>query len=75
MEVEHPDSEEEAFLERVPGLPPRYSYKELEAATEGFSKKLRKGVWMPLMKALSYLPSSHRNQIIVVMQTPRELVQ
>ena len=41
--VEYPDSEEEAFLESLPGLPPRYSYKELEAATEGFSKKLGKG--------------------------------
>lgn len=37
------DSEEETFLESLPGLPPRYSYKELHFATEGFSKKLGVG--------------------------------
>ena len=36
--VEYPDSKEEISLESLPGLPPRYSYNELEAAIEGFSK-------------------------------------
>ena len=60
--VEYPDSEEEAFLESLPGLPPRYSYKELEAATEGFSKKLGKGGSGAVYEGLILPPSTHRNQ-------------
>ncbi|KAH7424531.1 hypothetical protein KP509_11G012900 [Ceratopteris richardii] len=37
------DLEEEAFLEGLPGLPPRFTYAELEKATEGFSKVLGSG--------------------------------
>ncbi|MCO5579685.1 hypothetical protein L7F22_033543 [Adiantum nelumboides] len=40
---EDSDSEEETFLEGLPGLPPRFSYKDLHDATEGFSKQLGKG--------------------------------
>ena len=60
--VEYPDSEEEAFLESLPGLPPRYSYKELEAATKGFSKKLGKGGSGAVYEGLILPPSTHRNQ-------------
>ena len=60
--VEYPDSEEEAFLESLPGLPPRYSYKELEAATEGFSKKLGEGGSGAVYEGLLLPPSTHRNQ-------------
>ena len=60
--VEYPDSEEEAFLESLPGLPPRYSYKELEAATEGFSKKLGKGGSGAVYEGLILPPSTHQNQ-------------
>ena len=41
--VEYPDSKEEISLESLPGLPPRYSYNELEAAIEGFSKTIGEG--------------------------------
>lgn len=41
--VARESSEEDAFLETLPGLPPRFSYKELERITEGFSKKLGTG--------------------------------
>ena len=37
------DLEEEAFLGSLPSLPPRYSYKELHLATQGFSKRLGRG--------------------------------
>ena len=60
--VEYPDSEEEDFLESLPGLPPRYSYKELEAATEGFSKKLGKGGSGAVYEGLILPPSTHQNQ-------------
>ncbi len=36
-------AEDESFLETLPGLPPRFSYKELMIATSNFSKKLGKG--------------------------------
>ena len=42
-EVEYLDSKEEISLESLPGLPPRYSYNELEAAIEGFSKTIGEG--------------------------------
>ncbi|KAH7424528.1 hypothetical protein KP509_11G012800 [Ceratopteris richardii] len=37
------DLEEQAFLEGLPGLPPRFAYAELEKATECFSKALGSG--------------------------------
>jgi hypothetical protein len=37
------DEEDEAFLESLPGLPPRFSFKELELATSRFSKVLGEG--------------------------------
>lgn len=36
-------SEEDEFLENLPGLPPRFSYKEMEEATKGFSTLLGSG--------------------------------
>ncbi|XP_057819230.1 G-type lectin S-receptor-like serine/threonine-protein kinase SD2-5 [Cryptomeria japonica] len=36
-------SEEDEFLENLPGLPPRFSYKEMEEATQGFSTMLGSG--------------------------------
>lgn len=36
-------SEDDAFLESLPGLPPRFSYKELQAATHNFSTSLGSG--------------------------------
>ncbi|KAJ7294556.1 hypothetical protein O6H91_22G067600 [Diphasiastrum complanatum] len=36
-------SEDENFLDTLPGLPPRFSYKDLHIATKGFSQKLGKG--------------------------------
>ncbi|XP_002964086.2 G-type lectin S-receptor-like serine/threonine-protein kinase SD2-5 [Selaginella moellendorffii] len=35
--------EEDGFLEAIPGLPARFTYKELQTATNGFSKKLGGG--------------------------------
>ncbi|CAM6102587.1 unnamed protein product [Calypogeia fissa] len=39
----NPQSREVEFLDTLPGLPPRYSKKELDAATMGFTKKLGSG--------------------------------
>ncbi|KAH9313818.1 hypothetical protein KI387_022445, partial [Taxus chinensis] len=36
-------SEEDEFLENLPGLPPRFSFKEMEEATQGFSTMLGSG--------------------------------
>eukprot|EP01018_Ginkgo_biloba_P036835 Gb_16909 [translate_table: standard] len=36
-------SEEDEFLENLPGLPPRFSYMEMEQATDCFSRKLGAG--------------------------------
>lgn len=41
--VVKPKSEEDEFLENLPGLPPRFTYKEMEEATEGFSRQLGAG--------------------------------
>lgn len=41
--VAKPKTEEDAFLENLPGLPQRYTYKEMEEATEGFSRQLGVG--------------------------------
>ncbi|KAH9316746.1 hypothetical protein KI387_043984 [Taxus chinensis] len=38
-------SEEDEFLENLPGLPPRFSYKEMEEATDGFSRQLGAGAF------------------------------
>ena len=37
------EEEDDAFLESLPGLPPRLSFKELDVATEHFSKVLGEG--------------------------------
>jgi serine/threonine protein kinase len=39
----HHLTEEDIFLETLPGLPPRYQFKELEVATEKFAHKLGQG--------------------------------
>jgi len=41
--VVKPKSEEDEFLENLPGLPPRFTYKEMEETTEGFSRQLGVG--------------------------------
>ncbi|KAL8046833.1 hypothetical protein ABFX02_08G199600 [Erythranthe guttata] len=38
-----PDEVEEDYLDHVPGMPTRFSYEQLEAATENFNKKLGEG--------------------------------
>lgn len=37
------NKEEDAFLDAIPGLPTRFSYKELQAITNGFGKMVGKG--------------------------------
>lgn len=38
---------EKEYLDQVPGMPTRFSYQELKAATENFSKKLgERGIWI-----------------------------
>lgn len=38
-------TEEEIFLDTLPGLPPRFQFKQLEVATERFSHKLGQGAF------------------------------
>ncbi|GLJ13190.1 hypothetical protein SUGI_0207130 [Cryptomeria japonica] len=38
-------TEEDQFLENLPGLPPRFSYREMEEATDGFSRQLGAGAF------------------------------
>ncbi|KAI5080854.1 hypothetical protein GOP47_0004037 [Adiantum capillus-veneris] len=69
---EDSDSEEEAFLEGLPGLPPRFSYKQLYDATEGFSKQLGKGGSGEVYEGHLQFPSSAVDKVAVKQLTLSE---